>query len=119
MNDDRYAAHYDRADLLICRECSTRVQVVTIPADEDELHNQWHAAAAGVHASPSRVTQYGIDHRGTDLGITFATREDVDRYIAQAISHGGDPSAYQVKHRAVTYGDWAPTTPAPAQRRQA
>lgn len=61
------------------------------------------------------VTQYGIDHQGHDLGLTFASREDVDAYVDRAVACGANPANYQVKHRAVTYGAWASTTPAPSQ----
>lgn len=60
-------------------------------------------------------TQYGIDHQGRDLGLTFDSREDVDRYVDRAIACGANPADYQVKHRTVTWGDWASTTPSPAQ----
>ena len=61
-------------------------------------------------------TQYALTFRGKpDLALTFATRVDVDDYVARAVSIGGQDAAdYGVVHRSVTYGEWAETTPAAA-----
>lgn len=65
--------------------------------------------------SDFRKTQYGLTYRGQHMnGLRFATREAVDRYVAGGVTAGNDPLDYAVVHRTVTYGDWAPTTPAPA-----
>jgi hypothetical protein len=57
-------------------------------------------------------TQYAIVYKGSvDLTMTFATRVDVDAYVRTAVAHGHDAADYGVAHRAVTYGDWALTTP--------
>jgi len=40
---ERYRAWPDRADLLMCQECSSRTQVALIPADERQEHDDWHA----------------------------------------------------------------------------
>jgi len=61
------------------------------------------------------TTQYGLTYQGAVMEtLTFASREDVDRYVATAVIHGHNGADYGVVHRAVTVGDWAPTTPAPA-----
>lgn len=41
--NDRYEALPDRADVLLCRECSTRTLGYCIPIDEVEAHDTWHA----------------------------------------------------------------------------
>ena len=58
----------------------------------------------------TRVTQYSATYQGRDLGLTFDSREAVDGYITQAVAAGCAAADYQVMHRAVTYGPWAPTT---------
>jgi hypothetical protein len=41
-NPDRYAAYPDRADVLLCKDCSTRSTGHLIPADEVADHDVWH-----------------------------------------------------------------------------
>lgn len=44
---DRYRNYPDRPDLVICRDCSSRSTVVTIPRDEVAPHNQLHERNVG------------------------------------------------------------------------
>lgn len=38
----RYRAMTDRADVVVCGDCSSRATVVTIPNDELQQHDGWH-----------------------------------------------------------------------------
>jgi hypothetical protein len=47
----RYRDYADRKDLVICGDCSTRALLATIPRDEIEDHDAWHA---GEYADATR-----------------------------------------------------------------
>lgn len=47
--------------VLICRPCSTRTRVVTIPADERDIHDEWHDVLTDAGRT---AVEYEMSHKG-------------------------------------------------------